>query len=162
AVNLRSPRYYAAFRVVKPGDLVYVDPSDAYGSDTDPSTIEGSGLLPDKSAWKPQALRLKRNQPADVTLPLRDLIGATTGMLLYGAYADVGPTGNGSTYFGAVQLTDLGVFAQWFPSGGLVLAHHLSDGSPAVGARVEIYPSKLGPAVRYPTAPCAVATTAAG
>ena len=155
AINLKAAQYYAAFRTVRPADLVYFDPTDAYAGGTDASSVER--FVPAPAL---RTLHLTRNVADDVTLSLRDLVGGATGMVAYELIADVTES-NGSTYEGAVQLTDLGVFAQWFPSGGLVLAHHLADGSPASGARVDIYPSKLADQTRTPTSPCASATTAA-
>ena len=45
-------------------------------------------------------------------------------------------------FYGLVQLTNLGVFAQWFPESGIIRVNHLDDGSPVV-ANVEIYQSQL-------------------
>ncbi len=38
-----------------------------------------------------------------------------------------------------MQLTNLGVFSQWFPSRGMVLVQHLSDGAPVQDATVTVY-----------------------
>lgn len=154
AMNLPKPRYYAAFHVVQPGDLVYVDPTDEFYYSAS-STV--AKVLPN---WKPYPLRLTRNVSDDVPLSLERLIGGPTGMVAYELGVDQLETAHTNSYYGAVQLTDLGVFEQWFPAGGLVLAHHLSDGSPAAGARVDVYKSKLD---AYPTqtppSPCATSTT---
>ena len=157
SVNLKRPQYWAAYRVVSPPDLVYIDPTNTDPNGTDSSSLAASGFLPN---WKPYPLpHPRRNAADDVPLSLARLIGAPTGMLAYEVGADIANSANGGNYYGAVQLTNLGVFAQWFPDGGVVLVHHLSDGSPASGARVDIYRSQLGDETRKPQAPCASATT---
>ncbi len=73
-----------------------------------------------------------------------------TGMLAYGVQARTNKyQENGKelwrepTTYGMVELTNLGVFSQWFPESGLIRVHHLSDGSPVKAAAIEIYQSKL-------------------
>ena len=58
-----------------------------------------------------------------------------------------------------VQLTNLGVFAQWFPDSGMVRVHHLSDGAVVSDATVEIYQSKLEAKSQVQSQPCAIAQT---
>ena len=58
---------------------------------------------------------------------------------------------------GAVQLTNLGVFSQWFPSHGLVLVQRLSDGAPVRGATVTAY--RLDDQNKLAPQPCASGTT---
>lgn len=152
AVNLPGSSYKAAYHVVAPQELVRNDPSLWYRQDEN-TLLAGT-------EWKARSLHAKLNQPVDITVPLRDMLGGDTGMLAYGATPTAAlPSEIGSFFFGAVQLTNLGVFAQWFPDSGLVRVHHLSDGSPVSGARVEIYRSLLSSKSRLPDSPCATATT---
>ncbi len=63
------------------------------------------------------------------------------------------------SFLGVVQLTNVGIFAQWFPHGGIVRTNHLADGSPIARAKVEVYESQLG-AKQWPQPePCATGTT---
>jgi uncharacterized protein YfaS (alpha-2-macroglobulin family) len=63
------------------------------------------------------------------------------------------------TTYGMVELTNLGVFTQWFPESGLIRVNHLTDGSPVQAATVEIYQSKLQAKSRPEPAPCATGKT---
>ncbi len=152
SVNLPGKQYSVVYKTVQPQDLVYWD--SAYPGNS------GTGLLPAQSSWPTVQVNAARNQVTTSVVGLRDKLGATTGMLAYGAVARTNQTENSPTqeYYGLIQLTNLGVFAQWFPTQGLVRVQHLSDGSRVAGATVEIYPSKIyasGP----PQSPCATGTT---
>ena len=61
-------------------------------------------------------------------------------------------------FYGLVQLTNLGVFAQWFPESGIIRVNHLDDGSPVV-ANVEIYQSQLNSESQSQPTPCATGKT---
>ena len=142
AVNLPDGAYKAAYRVVQPSDLVNTD--SAYPRSDRPN------LLPDASTWESFPITADKNEIADITVPLREQLGGDTGMLAYGVTARTTPyEDNGeqrwreSDHYGLVQLTNLGVFAQWFPTSGQVRAHHLSDGSVVGNASVSIYRSYL-------------------
>ena len=144
AVNLPRKRFEQSFSVVTPAQLVYDDPVN------DPRAfLHGSTPVKADAA---------ANVPTRVSVPLRARLNGNTGLLAYGAIADTGTT-SPSTPSGAVQLTNLGIFAQWFPAAGLVRVNHLSDGSPAGGARVEIWPSRLDDNRRLPASACASGTT---
>ena len=162
AVNLPGNTYRAAYHTIDPAELVYADESDV------------SKLLPDDPQWAPFAITAARNAQTTISVPVRDRLGATMGMLAYGAAsppAPMIPCSNGyakckqqaypvSTFRGAVQLTNLGVFAQWFPQSATIMAQHLSDGSPAAGASVAIYVMHIydqQPRVANPQ-PCATGT----
>ncbi|MBD2037584.1 alpha-2-macroglobulin family protein [Leptolyngbya sp. FACHB-321] len=139
-VNL--PSYKAAFAIVQPTDLVYTD--SAYPN------ANGGSLLPSPSAWKRASLKGQKNQAIDTTIPLQQQLGSTTGMLAYGVQARTNQYQDGKqqkwrepTTYGLVQLTNLGVFAQWFPESGMVRVSHLSDGSAVANAAVQVYQSKL-------------------
>lgn len=149
AVNLPKPQYKAAYKVVQPTDLVYT--ADAYPRG------EGNNLLSTPSEWQTFPVSSKKNQTKDIVVPLREKLGAATGMLAYGVQARTNPLREPTNY-GLVQLTNLGVFTQWFPESGLIRVHHLDDGSP-VAASVEIYESQLE-AKSYPEpTPCAIGKT---
>jgi uncharacterized protein YfaS (alpha-2-macroglobulin family) len=141
-VNIPESQYKAAYRVVQPTDLVYFNGAYPKGN--------GNDLLPQTSAWQSVKVNSKKNQQVDVNVPLKEKLGSTTGMLAYGVQARTNKyKENGKelwrepTTYGLVQLTNLGVFSQWFPDSGLIRVHHLSDGLPVKGAAIEIYQSKL-------------------
>lgn len=151
-VNLPESNYKAAYRVVKPTDLVYFN----YGND----------FLSKPSEWQSFKLAVKKNQSVDVTVPLREKIGAATGMLAYGVQARTNKyQENGKEMwrepvtYGLVELTNLGIFSQWFPESGLIRVNHLSDGSPVKAAAIDIYQSKLQAKSRPEPVPCATGKT---
>jgi uncharacterized protein YfaS (alpha-2-macroglobulin family) len=157
-VNLPEAEYKAAYRVVQPTDLIYFE--SAYPKDN------GQGLLPELSQWQSFKVSAKQNQSLDVTVPLREKLGAATGMLAYGVQARTNTyQDNGKelwqepTTYGMVQLTNLGVFTQWFPESGIIRVHHLGDGSPVAAAAIAIYPSKLEEKTPTQTLPCASGKT---
>lgn len=150
--NLPESKYKAAYRVVNPTDLVYFNNS--------------SDLLPQPSDWQSFKVSGKKNQSVDVAVPLREKISAATGMLAYGVQARTNKyQENGKelwrepTTYGMVELTNLGVFTQWFPESGLIRVNHLTDGSPVQAAAVEIYQSKLQAKSRPEPVPCATGKT---
>ncbi len=153
-VNLPEAKYQAAFKVVQPTDLVYTD--SAY------FTTEGINLLPNPKTWSSFPVKSKLNQAQDITIPLRKQLGTDTGMLAYGVKAKTNRYWEKGKQlwrepenYGIVQLTNLGVFAQWFPDSGLIRVNHLTDGAAVANSSVEIYESKLD-AKSYPQpSPCA-------
>lgn len=157
-VNLPESEYKAAYKVVQPTDLVYT--ADAYPRG------EGNDLLSNPSEWQTFRVSGQKNQPLDITVPLREKLGAATGMLAYGVQARTNLYSDEKgkqqwrepTNYGLVQLTNLGVFAQWFPESGLIRVNHLDDGSP-VAASVEIYESQLQAKSRPQPTPCATGKT---
>lgn len=161
AVNLPDKAYKTAFKVVQPTDLINRD--SAY------PRSDRAAILPDKSQWQSVALSGEKNQIQEIPIPLRDKLGGNSGMLAYGMTARTRSyESNGKQewsepdYYGLVQLTNLGVFSQWFPESGLVRVHHLSDGAAVAGATVEVYRSDLSsdnPSSN--TTPCATGKTAA-
>ncbi|WP_193197407.1 alpha-2-macroglobulin family protein [Nostoc sp. MG11] len=151
-VNLPESNYKAAYKVIKPSDLVYFN----YGND----------FLSKPSEWQSFKLAVKKNQSVDVTVPLREKIGAATGMLAYGVQARTNKyQENGKELwrepvtYGLVELTNLGIFSQWFPGSGLIRVNHLSDGSPVKAAAIDIYQSKLQAKSRPEPVPCATGKT---
>ncbi len=156
AVNLTS--YKSAFKSVEPADLVYND--SAYPREG------GGSLLPEPSAWKNASVKGQQNQATNITVPLQQQLGKATGMLAYGVQARTNSYQEGNqqrwrepTLYGVVQLTDLGVFAQWFPTSGLVRVNRLSDGAAVENATVQIYESKLDAKSQPQPTPCATGKT---
>ncbi|WP_442938095.1 alpha-2-macroglobulin family protein [Nostoc sp.] len=150
--NLPESKYKAAYRVVQPTDLVYFN-----------NSID---LLPQPADWQSFKVSGKKNQSVDIAVPLREKISAATGMLAYGVQARTNKyQENGKelwrepTTYGLVELTNLGVFTQWFPESGLIRVNHLTDGSPVKAATVEIYQSKLQAKSRPEPVPCATGKT---
>ncbi|MDQ6780743.1 MAG: MG2 domain-containing protein, partial [Candidatus Eremiobacteraeota bacterium] len=149
AVNLPENRYQRTFRTIAPEELINYDSAYPYA--------DGHGLLPGHGDWPSATLRARLNEVVDVAVPVRTLLHGRSGMLAYGVQAFTGAQVSDpyQRYFGLLQLTNLGVFAQWFPSSGLVRVHHLSDGSPVGGARVEVFISQVDAVNRKATsAPC--------
>lgn len=157
-VNLPESNYKAAYRVVQPTDLVYTDSAYPRGNETD--------LLPNPSNWESFSVSGIKNEPTAIAVPLREKLGKPTGMLAYGIQARTNRyKENGQekwrepTFYGIVQLTNLGVFSQWFPDMGIVKVNHLSDGSAVASATVAIYQSQLNANSRSQPTPCATGTT---
>ncbi|MEH2118471.1 alpha-2-macroglobulin family protein [Nostoc sp.] len=150
--NLPESKYKAAYRAVKPTDLVYFNNSN--------------DLLPQPADWQSFKVSGKKNQSVDIAVPLREKISAATGMLAYGVQARTNKyQENGKelwrepTTYGLVELTNLGVFTQWFPESGLIRVNHLTDGSPVKNSAIEIYQSKLQAKSRPEPLPCATGKT---
>ncbi|ARV58693.1 hypothetical protein BZZ01_08615 [Nostocales cyanobacterium HT-58-2] len=157
-VNLPESKYKAVYKVVRPTDLVYFDSAYPRGN--------GNDLLPKLSEWQSFNVLNKKNQQLEVTVPIREKLGAATGMLAYGVQARTNTyQENGKelwrepTTYGMVQLTNLGVFTQWFPESGFIRVHHLADGLPVKAAAVEIYESKVDTKSRPQPVPCASGQT---
>ena len=145
-VNLPERVMSQAFKTLQPADLVYLDPSGgSFGS-----TVFAK--------WNEQSASGTVNQAQHFGVPLRQRLGGRTGLLAYGVSAYTGGNPGNKEIDGAVQLTNLGVFAQWFPESGVVRVNHLSDGSPAPGARIEIWPSRTDDNTRSSVSACATAT----
>ncbi|HET9392924.1 MAG TPA: Ig-like domain-containing protein [Candidatus Rubrimentiphilum sp.] len=145
AVNLPANKYSATYRIIDPAQLVYADESDV------------SSMLPDYVDWPSFSVTAARNAQTSVNVPLRARLNGPAGMLAYGAGAR---TQGDARFTGSVALTNLGVFAQWFPQSGSVMVQHLSDGSPVPGASVQIYIMHTydqAPRVANPQ-PCATGT----
>lgn len=144
ATNLPGNEYRADFLRLDPAMLV-----NGYDSGT---------LLPDASKWPLRTITgAQPNAQSTVEIPLRRLLGGSSGALAYGVSATIA-SGNAVTDEGTVSLTDLGIFAQSFPSRAIVRVEHLSDGSPVSGASVALYRTGTSPS----TTPCARGTTDTG
>ena len=156
-VNLPESEYKAAYKVVQPTDLVYTE--SAY------PRRNRKNLLPVTRRWKSYPVSGEKNQITEVAVPLREQLGSQTGMLAYGVQARTSSyEQNGQqrwqepTFYGLVQLTNLGVFSQWFPESGIIKVNHLDDGSPAA-ADVEIYQSQLNAKSQPRPTACATGKT---
>jgi uncharacterized protein YfaS (alpha-2-macroglobulin family) len=146
ATNLPSDEYQAAFAPVSPTQAVGL---------SDPLAV-----LPSPALWATQSLsNARRNVQSVVRVPLQARLGKPFGTLAYGFRTSLdGNSSPGLT--GVAQLTNLGIFAQFFPQRGSVLVQHLSDGAPVANVRVTVYRnvSSSGGA----PVPCASANTNAG
>ncbi|WP_293119685.1 MG2 domain-containing protein [Okeania sp. SIO1I7] len=156
-VNLPESEYKAAYQVVQPTDLVYAE--SAY------PRRDRKNLLPANEKWKNYPVSGEKNQIKEVAVPLREQLGGQTGMLAYGVKARTSSyVQNGETkwqeprFYGLVQLTNLGVFVQWFPESGIIRVNHLDNGAPVV-ADVEIYQSQLNAKSQPKPTACATGKT---
>jgi alpha-2-macroglobulin len=155
AVNLPEG-YRAAFKPVQPIDLVYREPF--YLDD------KANGLLPKASEWKPFQPKAEKNKINYDTIPLKQYLQGETGLLAYGIRAKTyKPTDKAAlrenTFTGMVQLTNLGVFSQWFPESGVVRVHRLTDGQPVKGATIAVYKADPEAKTKPTPTPCATGKT---
>ncbi len=126
ATNLPGDRYQAAYARATPLQLL-----------GDPAALS---LLPPSAGWPARTLSgAHRNAQSTVSVPIQTSLGSAYGALAYGFRTALDAPGSDPSNTGIVQLTNLGVFAQWFPSRGMVLVQHLSDGAPVRGADVAVY-----------------------
>ena len=144
ATNLPGNSYRAGYAALTPLQMLGA---------RDPLT-----MLPPWRSWPSISLpSARRNVQSVVRLPLQARLGGSYGALAYGFRTALDAPGSDSSIVGTVQLTNLGVFSQWFPSHGLVLVQRLSDGAPVRGASVTAYrvddQNKLAPQ------PCATGAT---
>jgi uncharacterized protein YfaS (alpha-2-macroglobulin family) len=151
AVNA-PPDVRATFRALKPADVVQYP---------DPSGYETSPVLGARDAWPALDVRGPKNQERTLEVPLRAKLGAPGGALAYGVTATLPRAEEPFTAAGVVQLTDLGVFAEWFPDRGIVRVNRIADGTPVGGAQVQVYPSQADAETKSAVAACASATTSA-
>jgi uncharacterized protein YfaS (alpha-2-macroglobulin family) len=154
AVN-PPPDVRATFRALGPADVVrYPDPV---------GEPDRGDLLPAAATWPRFDASGPRNVERTIEVPLRAKLGGPGGggALAYGVAAHLGAERD-FTAAGVVQLTDLGVFAQWFPDGGRVSVNRIADGTPVADAQVEVYPSQADSKTKSTPVACARATTDAG
>jgi uncharacterized protein YfaS (alpha-2-macroglobulin family) len=149
AVNA-PPDVRATFRPLRPADVVQYPDPDAYGK---------GDVLGDAAAWPHFDARAATNAERTFEVPLRAKLGAPAGVLAYGVRAVLPRHEEPFLASGAVLLTDLGVFAQWFPDGGRVQVNRISDGAPVSLARVDVYPSQADNQSKTAPVACASATT---
>lgn len=142
AVNLPGNHYRAAYKPLSPADIARLE-YDAIDKTNAP--------LPASAAWARFAVPGVKNRISTIAVPVSQKLGATTGLLAYGAGASVN---DNATFYGIVGITNIGIFAQWFPQSAWIAVQHLADGSPAARANVAVYRSETA-------APCATGQTAA-
>ena len=148
-VTVNPPRVRAIFTPLRPRDIVlHPDPSG------DP---DKGDVLPASASWPAFAVSAAKNAERTIAVPLRAKLGALSGALAYGVAAPSAPQPFVAS--GVVQLTNLGVFAQFFPAGGTVRVNRISDGTPVGGARVEVYRSQADVETKGLVATCGTATT---
>ncbi|MEB3294447.1 MAG: alpha-2-macroglobulin family protein [Synechococcales bacterium] len=148
--------YQAAFQPMQPTDLVYREP---FYPDT---TV--SGLLPKPESWKSFQIQAQKNKTHYESIPLKQYLQGDTGLLAYGIRAKTyraqpKQTLQETTLSGMVQLTNLGVFSQWFPESGVVRVHRLTDGQPVKGADITVYKADPEAKAKPTPQPCATGKT---
>jgi len=147
ATNLPGNAYRAAFARLTPLQML-----------ASPSALT---LLPPWQSWPSSPLaRARRNAQSVVPIALQARLGATFGALAYGFRTGLDAPGADPSLTGVVQLTNLGVFSQWFPAHGIVLVQHLSDGAPVGNAAVSVY--RIDEQGSTPPQRCASGITNAG
>lgn len=126
ATNLPGNAYRAAFAGVAPLDVL--------------QGIDASSLLPSPAPrWPVQRLPdAKRNVQSIVRISVADRLHHPFGSLAYGFWSEILGAADATPIVGTVQLTNLGVFAQFFPASAAVMVQHLDDGSPA-RASIAVY-----------------------
>ncbi|MBV8148391.1 MAG: Ig-like domain-containing protein, partial [Candidatus Eremiobacteraeota bacterium] len=143
ATNLPGNRYQAAYARVTPREML---------AGADPLSS-----LPEPLDWPSSTLAdAKRNGQSIVRVPLQAQLGAPFGALAYGFRSSLDPQNSPPSNVGIAQLTNLGLFAQWFPAHAIVLAQHLSDGAPAPNVTVTAF--RMGPS-GSPLGACASGST---
>ena len=147
AVNV--PSALARFVALQPADVV-----------TNDDPFAGDSALFALPATRHVALATAgaANVERTIGMPLRAQLGGAAGVL---AYTIDSSLPKDTTYTGLVALTNLGVFAQWFPDSGFVRVDRLSDGTPDAGAQVAIYPAQAGNKIKSTPIPCATGLTGA-
>lgn len=157
-VNLPESKYQAVYRTLQPTDLVYTNAPLLANQDND--------FLPAPNTWKSFTVKANKNKITNINLPLQQELGAATGLLAYGIQARTTRYQQNQKqewrepkFYGMAQLTNLGIFSQWFPDSGLIRVNHLADGSAVPSASVEIYQSQLGAKSRPQPKPCATGKT---
>jgi uncharacterized protein YfaS (alpha-2-macroglobulin family) len=126
ATNLPANRYQVAYAPMTPLQMLN----------------SGSALsaLPPYSSWPSKVLvGARRNAQSVVRVPIQNQLHGAFGALAYGFRTGIDATNNDPSNTGIVQLTNLGVFAQWFPAHGIVLVQRLNDGAPVADAAVTVY-----------------------
>jgi uncharacterized protein YfaS (alpha-2-macroglobulin family) len=158
AVNLPDGGYKAAFKSLEPKDLINIDPDYFHGYQ--------EAFLPPIDQWQTINVDAAPNETIASEIPIQAKLGKATGLLAYGIqgrtsnYQDSGQEyWNEPVFYGLVELTNLGIFAQWFPDSGLVRVHHLDTGNPVGGATIELYVSDPDATLSNNNRPCATGRT---
>jgi uncharacterized protein YfaS (alpha-2-macroglobulin family) len=119
ATNVPGNAYRAAFAPLKA--LQLLQPSGA------------ADALPSPAAAWPQfpLPNARTNAQSVVRINVQQRIGAPFGALDYGFWTTALGGQDAAPLTGIVQITNLGIFAQFFPGRASIMTQHLSDGSPA-------------------------------
>jgi len=145
ATNLPQNRYQVAYARLTPQAML--------------GFADALTWLPAPASWPAQTLNgARRNVQSVVRVPLQAQLGGAYGTLAYGFRTPLDAPTASPSLTGIAQLTNLGIFAQFFPARGSVLVQHLSDGAPASGVRITLY-RNVGPSSDTTPATCATATT---
>ena len=157
AVNIARGDAHARFVKLAPKDVVaHEDP-----------TGEESSLLA-SAPWPDFPLSGVANVERTIAVPLAQQLGGSSGVLAYGVRAKIGMASDGhggstpvrKSFGGLVQLTNLGVFAEYFAESGFVRVDRIAGGTPVSGATVEVFRSQVDDKNRSATAqPCASGRT---
>ncbi|MEB3274795.1 MAG: alpha-2-macroglobulin family protein [Prochlorothrix sp.] len=150
--------YQSVFRTLSPQDVINLDPD--YPSD------KATDLFPPQAEWPRVTPDAAPNETTKTVINLQERLGGTSGALAYGVRGktyqyteDNGLQWQEPEFYGVVQLTNLGVFAQWFPQSGRVRVHRLDTGQPVGDVEVGVYVAdRSAPLDQVPTA-CATART---
>ena len=126
ATNLPNNQYRSAYAGVDPVRML--------------NDVAPSDVLPSPAPQWPLATlaTAKTNVQSVVRVNIQDRLHAPFGALAYGFWTPIGGTDATATT-GIAQLTNLGVFAQFFPAHGRLLVEHLDDGSPVANAGITVY-----------------------
>jgi hypothetical protein len=126
ATNLPGNTYRAAFAALSPERML--------------AQPQAADVLPSPpSSWPLQTLAGARtNRQSVVRVNVQQQLSAAYGALAYGFWSPLLDASESSAISGIVQVTNLGIFAQFFPMHATILTQHLSDGSPAA-ASISVY-----------------------
>ncbi|NJK59768.1 MAG: hypothetical protein HC918_05270 [Oscillatoriales cyanobacterium SM2_1_8] len=152
--NLPDRRFRLQQQALNPEDLVFVDAS-----------FPEEGLVWSAPAEDVAVTSAAHNQVRDTEIPVQRYLGQATGVLAYRVTArtyryrtENQEKWREPQFTGLIHLTNIGVFAQWFPGSGWVLARTLQEGKPIPNAEVLVYRLQVGQGRRSPTA-CAQGRT---
>jgi uncharacterized protein YfaS (alpha-2-macroglobulin family) len=147
ATNLPGNTYSSAYARVSPVTVLA-------GTDT-------TKLMPDWHTWSSKTLAgAKTNAQSVVQIPIAAQLASPYGALAYGFATKLDSNDATSpANTGVAQLTNLGVFAQYFPQSANVLVQHLSDGAPAPGVGLTVYRMGTGDNSNAAPQQCASGTT---
>ncbi|HEX3670340.1 MAG TPA: alpha-2-macroglobulin family protein [Candidatus Cybelea sp.] len=144
ATNLPGNRYQAEYARLPASQML--------------GSASALSALPPYATWPARTLpNALRNVQSVVRVPVQSELGSAYGALAYGFRTALDAPNSDPSLRGVVQLTNLGVFAQWFPDRGIVMVQHLSDGAPVRAAGVTLY--RLDEDGKVPPLQCAQGAT---
>ncbi len=138
--NLPDRQFQLQQKALQPEDLVFID-----------AQFPEDGLRLPAAGERLPVTSAALNQVRDTEIPVQRYLGQDTGVLAYRVRArtyryreENEEKWREPSYTGLIHLTNIGVFAQWFPTGGWVLARTLQEGKPIPNAEVRVYPLQIG------------------